>query len=196
MSHIPFGPISFEGVVQAVAKVKERLIRAVKALEEARVPYAVIGGHAVAAWVSRVDESATRNTPDVDILVRRSDHREAVAALVASGFQPRVVKGVEVFVDGPDAHDRDAVHLIFANEKVRPDDAVPTPDVDESEVAESYQVLSLPALIRMKLTSYRHKDIVHLLDFIDVGLIDLSTVATVPPELAARLQELIDNPDS
>ncbi len=48
----------------------------------------------------------------------------------------------------------------------------------------------------MKLTSYRLKDRVHLLDFIDVGLIDQSTVATVPPELAPRLQELIDNPDS
>ena len=37
---------------------------------------------------------------------------------------------------------------------------------------------------------------VHLLDMIDVGLIDQSTVATVPPEFALRLQELIDNPDS
>jgi hypothetical protein len=48
----------------------------------------------------------------------------------------------------------------------------------------------------MKLTANRLKDKVHILDMIEVGLIDQSTVATVLPELAPRLQELIDNPDS
>ena len=42
-------------------------------LEEAGVPYAVIGGNAVAAWVSRVDKAAVRNTQDVDILLRREE---------------------------------------------------------------------------------------------------------------------------
>ncbi len=193
---VPLGPISFERLVRAVAKVKERLTRAVKALEAAGVPHAVVGGHAVASWVTRADEGGVRNTPDVDILVRRADHREAVAALVASGFQPRIVKGREVFVDGPEANDRDAVHLIFANEKIRSDDACPAPDVAESEPEVSFRVISLAALIRMKLTANRLKDKVHILDMIEVGLIDQSTVATVLPELAPRLQELIDNPDS
>ena len=42
-------------VEQAVAMVKERLKRSVSALEAAGVPYAVAGGHAVAAWVSQID---------------------------------------------------------------------------------------------------------------------------------------------
>ena len=52
---------------RAVEKVRQRLLRAASALEQAGVPYAVVGGNAVAAWVSRVDEAAVRNTQDVDI---------------------------------------------------------------------------------------------------------------------------------
>jgi len=193
---VPLAPFSFKEVVEAVEAVHERLVRAAAALDAASVPYAVIGGNAVAVWVRRVDRAAVRNTQDVDILLRRSDLAAAAAALSPAGFVQRHVKGIDMFLDGPGAKARDAVHVIFAGEKVRQDDLCPAPDLTESERAEAYQVLSLPALIRMKLTSYRLKDQVHLLDFIDVGLIDQSTVATVPPELAPRLQKLIDNPDS
>ena len=193
---VPLGEFSFERVVEAVAKVKRRLIRATEALEAAGVPYAVAGGHAVAVWVERRGEGGVRNTPDVDILVRRSDFDPASAAHASAGFFPKQSGDSIIFLDGPDAKDRDAVHLFFAGEKVRPEYACLAPDVAESERAEAYQVLSLPALIRMKLTSLRRKDQVHLLDLIDVGLIDQATVATVPPELAPRLKELIDHPDS
>jgi hypothetical protein len=47
----------------------------------------------------------------------------------------------------------------------------------------------------MKLTSYRRKDQVHLLDMLEIGLIDATWPARFPPELAARLQQLIDTPD-
>jgi hypothetical protein len=66
-------PVSWQRMIAAVEKVRNRLLRAVKALEQAKVPYAIAGGNAVAAWVSRVDEGAVRNTRDVDILLRRAD---------------------------------------------------------------------------------------------------------------------------
>jgi hypothetical protein len=47
----------------------------------------------------------------------------------------------------------------------------------------------------MKLTSFRRKDQVHLLDMVEVGLLDRSWLAKLRPELAARLQELLDNPE-
>jgi hypothetical protein len=190
------GPFSFDRMVQAVAKAKQRLIRAVNALEAAGVPHAVAGGHAVAAWVSRVDEAAVRNTPDVDILLRRADFNAATVALTSAGFVPAHVKGVDLFLDGPDARVREAVKIVFAGEKFRAEDLLPAPDLDESEPDKTFRVVALPALIRMKLTSFRLKDKVHLLDLIEIGLIDQSTVATLPPELSPRLQELIDNPDS
>jgi hypothetical protein len=40
------------------------------------------------------------------------------------------------------------------------------------------------------------KDRVHLLDLLEVGLIDASWAGRLPPELSARLQEVIDNPDA
>ncbi len=189
-------PFSFERMLQAVERVKQRLIRAVEALEAAESPTPSSGGHAVAVWVSRVDEGGVRNTPDVDILIRRQDLEAAMAALASAGFLPGRVGEMALFLDDPDASPRGPLHLIFAGEKVRPEHHHPAPDVNESEVSESFRVVTLQALIRMKLTSYRLKDKVHLLDMIDIGLIDQSTVATVPPELAHRLQELIDNPDS
>src|SRR5437764_3787656 len=104
----------------AVEKVRQRLLRAAAALDKAGVPYAVAGGNAVAAWVSRVDEAAVRNTQDVDLLLRRSDLPAAKMALAKAGFIYRHAKSLDMFLDGPGAKARDAVHLVFAGEKVKP----------------------------------------------------------------------------
>jgi len=173
-------------MVRAVELVRERLARATAALEQTGVPYAVIGGNAVAAWVARVDEAAVRNTRDVDILLRRADLPAARAALEKTGL--------DLFVK-PDAKARDAVHVVFAAERVRPEYALPAPDVAESESPTTFRVLNLDALLRMKLTSFRRKDQVHVLDMVGVGLIDASWLSRLPPELAARLKELLDTPE-
>lgn len=195
MAEIVLRDFSWERVIEAVEAVQDRLLRATRALEDSGVPYAVIGGTAVALWVARVDRSAVRNTQDVDLTIRRGDLERAKNALASAGFIYRHVKGIDMFLDGPDAKVRDAVHVIFAGEKVRPEDIAPAPDVTESEQAESYRVLKLDALARMKLTSFRRKDQLHLSDMLDIGLIDASWLDRFPPELAARLKELIDNPE-
>jgi hypothetical protein len=182
-------------MIGAVEKVRARLRRAVAALEAARVPYAVAGGNAVAAWVSRVDEAAARNTQDVDILLRRSDLPAAIVAMTRAGFVHRHTAGLEMFLDGPTARARDAVHVVFATEKVRPDSVFPAPDVTESEETSSFRLASLDALVQMKLTAFRDKDRTHLRDLIDVGLVDATWLGRVPPELAARLQTLLDHPE-
>ena len=189
------GPFSMERVVRAVERVRQRLVRAASALHDARVDYAVVGGNAVALWVSRVDESAVRNTQDVDILIRRADLDAARAALEAVGFVYRHVGGMDVFLDGPDAKPRDAVHILFANEKVRPQETVANPDVSEVERAEPFRVICLQALVRIKLTAFRDKDRMHLRDLIDVGLVDGSWLATLPAELAERLRTILETPE-
>src|SRR5205823_1142704 len=170
-------------MIRAVEKIRDRLLRAAKALDSACVPYAVAGGNAVAAWVSRVDEAAVRNTQDVDVLLRRSDLAAATAALAPAGFIHRHVAGMDLFLDGPQAKARDAVHVVFAGEKVRPESVWPAPDVSEAELSGSFRVVALEALVRMKLTSFRRKDQVHLLDLLDVGLIDATWCQRLPPEL-------------
>jgi hypothetical protein len=195
MADIPSGELILERMVRAVEKVKERLLRATAALEKAGVPYAVAGGNAVAAWVARVDEAAVRNTQDVDLLLRRSDLDAATAALATVGFVRRHVASIDMFLDGPKAKARDAVHVVFAGEKVRQQYLLAAPEITESERMDQFRVLSLDALVRMKLTSFRDKDRTHLRDMIDVGLIDAGWTSRLPPALAARLQELLDNPD-
>jgi hypothetical protein len=196
MSSIQFGPISWERMIRAVEKVRARLDRAVAALEGADIPYGVAGGNAVAAWVSRVDEAAVRNTQDVDILLRRDDLEKAKSALAAAGFTFRDVKGVDMFLDGPGAKARDAIHIVFAGEKVSADYVAAAPDVADVDTSGPFHVVDLEPLVGMKLTSFRLKDRVHLLDMINVGLIGDSWPARFPQELAARLQSLLDNPDS
>jgi hypothetical protein len=84
---------------------------------------------------------------------------------------------------------------VFAGEKVRAEYELPAPEVDESKPTSTCQVLNLDALVRMKLTSFRRRDQMHLLDLIDVGLIDPTWVGRLPETLAQRLQELIENPE-
>jgi len=190
-----YGEVSWERMIRAVEKVRERLRRAVAALEAAGLPYAVTGGNAVAAWVSRVDEAAVRNTQDVDILLRRADLPAAIAAMTQAGFVHRHTAGVEMFLDGPNARARDAVHVVFAAEKVRPAYPAPAPEVSESEQTASFRLVTLEALVRMKLTSFRDKDRMHLRDLIEVGLVDTSWCARLPSELSARLQHLLRSTD-
>lgn len=188
-------PFSLERVVAAVEKVRQRLLRAATALRAAGVPYAVAGGNAVALWVSRVDEAAVRNTQDVDILVRRADLDRARAALEAAGFVYRHAGGVDMFLDGPGAKPREAVHIVFANEQVRPQDPLANPDVTESEETDLFSVISLEALVRVKLTAFRDKDRTHLRDLIDIGLLDANWLPRLPDVLAVRLRQLLDTPE-
>jgi hypothetical protein len=195
MAVATYAEVSWERMSNAVENVRRRLLRAARALDEARVPYAVAGGNAIAAWVSRVDEAAVRNTQDVDVVLRRTDFSAARKAMEQAGFVYRHVASIDMFLDGPDAKARDAVHIVFASEKVRADYAAPVPDVSESEETETFRLLSLDALVRMKLTSFRDKDRVHLRDLMDVGLVDAGWLERVPAALRSRLQELLDNPE-
>lgn len=182
-------------MVTAVERVRERLRRAVKALEAGGVPYAVVGGNAVAAWVATIDPAAVRNTQDVDILLRRGDLDAAERALAAVGFVRVELLGIEMFLDGAGGGPRDAVHVIIAGEKIRPQYALAAPDVSEAAMPDDFRVVALESLLRMKLTSYRDKDRTHVRDFLEVGLIDASWVARLPADLGARLQALIDTPE-
>jgi hypothetical protein len=178
-----------------VEKVRERLKRATGALEAARVPYAVIGGNAVAAWASRVDPGAVRNTADVDLLVERADFDRAKVALESVGFVHRHESANEIFLDGAEGRPRDGIHMFFSRERICKDRPESWPDLSCVSRHETYSILGLEPLVRIKLSSFRSVDRTHLRDMIEVGLLDRSWLAKLPEELAVRLQELLDNPD-
>ena len=89
----------------------------------------------------------------------------------------------------------DAVRVLFAGEKARADQSEPNADPDESEETGEYRVISLEALVRMKLSAFRDKDRVHLRDLVSVGLIDATWTGRFSPQLASRLQQILDTPE-
>src|ERR1017187_4374474 len=94
---MPFATL--ERYEEALETISQRVRRAAAALEKHRVPYAVIGGNAVAAWVSRIDPEAVRGTRDVDIAIRRAELERATEAMAEAGFKFREELGIAKFVD-------------------------------------------------------------------------------------------------
>ena len=183
--------VSFSSYVMAVNRVEERLRKVTKALDAAGVPYAVIGGNAVAAWVATADPHATRATKDVDVLVRL-EHRDRIAAAMASlGFVEHDLRRILMYIDPAEPSRRSGVHFVWADTLIKPSYAAPSPSVEESiRGSEGFLVLTLPALLRMKLTSFRDIDRVHVRDLIKVGLVNASVRATLSAPLQTRLAEI------
>ncbi len=178
---------------RAVEKVNERLRKTVGILEKSSVPYAVIGGHAVRAWVAQVDEAAVRTTRDVDILVRPADLPALIAAMTGAGFHHRQTAGLDMLVEHPDASARDAVHVLLCGNIEKGGE--PNPDIDPSARANDFRTVPLETLVRMKLNAFRDKDRVHLRDMISLEMIDVSWLDRYPQPLRSRLNELLDDPD-
>jgi len=182
----------WEKYVMALDDVTARLQRITKALADASVPYALVGGQAVALWVATKDAAAVRTTKDVDVLLRREDLPRARAAAASIDMDYFEVIDVGMFLERDDPNPRKAVHLVWAGEKVKPDNVLPAPTVDDSAALEpGTQVVSLAGLVRMKLMANRDQDRVHLRDMIDVGLVDRGLLVELPPSLSQRLESLL-----
>lgn len=187
----PMGSISFRAHLMAVDRVQSRLRRVTTALGATGVPYAVIGGNAVAAWVGSVDPGAPRATRDVDLLVRRSDADRITEVMAALGYRRMDPLQPDHFIDPDEPSRRSGVHLVWSGERVRPSYTVPSPTVEEAvRDPEGFLVLDLPALVRMKLTSFRDIDRVHVRDMLEVGLISTQSRDELPAELRARLEQV------
>src|SRR5437870_2051513 len=185
-------PGLWESYVMALDKVTERLERITRAFESAAVPYALVGGQAVALWVATKDPAAVRTTKDVDILLGRADLPKARSAAATVALDYFELLGVGMLLERSDPDPRKAVRLLWAGEKVRPEYPLPSPTVDERETLEpGKQVVSLAGLVRMKLMSNRDQDRVHLRDLIGVGLVGRDLLQPLPSELASRLDALL-----
>ena len=178
----------YEAFVMAMERVERRLKEVSAALDRAGIPYAVVGGNAVAAWIATIDPAATRTTKDVDLLVRRGDLERISATMTELGFRREILRDLVLFLDPEEPSRRSGVHLVWAGEKVRPSYLHATPEVHEAvRDASPFALLSLPALVRMKLTSLRDIDRVHIADLLETGLIDDGVRAALPADLRERL---------
>ena len=191
----PLLPFAFERYVAAVERVRQRLFRVTSALTTDEVPYAVVGAHAVAWWVSRAGEGGERNTPNVDVMVDAADVDRAVDSVRRAGFVRRPDLPPDRLVDGADGNPRQRLMLVRAGQPFRPTDLTAVPALSEVVRGERFPVVDLEPLARMKLTADRTIDRVHVRDMIDAGLIGATWTARFPPELGGRLQHLLDTPD-
>jgi Nucleotidyl transferase AbiEii toxin, Type IV TA system len=189
---IPSPSTPWQRYQMALDDVTDRLERITGALTAAGVPHALVGGQAVALWVATKDPAAVRTTKDVDLLISKADLPAAKKAARASAMDYCEILGVGMFLETADPNPRKAVRLVWAEEKVRPDYALPSPPVDSGiELEPGKSVVPLAELVIMKLMANRDQDRVHLRDMIDVGLVDRSMQANLPTELAQRLDILL-----
>ncbi len=174
-----------------VEQLLDTVRRLVQAFTQAGLDYRVVGGVAVFLHVTERDPGAARSTRDVDIAVDRAQLQAVVDAVRPFGFTYRHAAGVDMLVDAREPKARSAVHLVFVREKVRPEYVEPVPDFSApARTAEGVLLAPVADLVRMKLTSYRLKDKVHIQDLDVVGLITSEVEAQLPEVLRARLREV------
>jgi hypothetical protein len=164
-----------------------RLLELHQMMTTAGISYRVVGGLAVYLHVAVKDPLAARLTRDIDAAVARTDLSRIVAAAQTFGWTYRHAAGVDMLIGPDESGARSAVHLIFLNEFVQQDYLEPVPDSTPTTSAEGFILASVSDLVRMKLTSYRLKDKVHIQDMDSVGLITPAVESTLSPALLARL---------
>ncbi len=105
-------------------------------------------------------------------------------------FRFRHVAGVDMLVDKEKPQARSAVHLVFVNEKVRTEYLEPVPASEPVRTKEGILIAPVADLVRMKLTSFRLKDKVHIQDLDGVGLITQEIEKSLSEPLRQRLAEV------
>ena len=174
-----------------VEQLFDVLNRLARALSQAGIEYRVIGGVAVFLHVQERDPLAARMTRDIDLAVDRRDLTAISEAVRPFGFEYRHAAGVDLLVDAEQPKARSAAHLVFVREKVRPDYIEPVPDFSPPvRTAEGAMLAPVADLVRMKLTSFRLQDRVHLKDMDAVGLITAEIESQLPEPLRERLREV------
>jgi hypothetical protein len=174
-----------------VEQLLDTVRRLAQAFTQAGLDYRVVGGVAVFLHVHQRDPGAARSTRDVDIAVDRAQLQAIVEAVRPFGFTYRHTAGVDMLVDSREPKARSSVHMVFVREKVRPDYVEPVPDFSPpTRTVEGVLLAPVADLVRMKLTSYRLKDRVHIQDLDAVGLITREMEAQLSEPLRARLHQV------
>ena len=136
----------------------------------------------------------------MDILLARADLPAATVALAAPRFHHRRVASpghggtLDVFLDSAESKVGDALPIVFAEEKTRPDQPEPNTRIDESEDAGGFHLIALDALVRMKLAAFRDKDRVHLRDLVSVASSTNRGFPASPPP-CANVSLILSSPE-
>jgi Uncharacterised nucleotidyltransferase len=172
-----------------VEQLLDRLRRIHAALDAARISYRIVGGVGVFLQITERDPDLARMTRDLDLAVQRDDLQRIIAAAQAAGFRYRHAAGVDMLFDSSNPKGV-AIHLIFAHERAEPSYLEATPFSEPAVAADGYLVAPVADLVRMKLTSFRLKDRVHIQDMDGVRLITPEIESALPEVLRERLAQV------
>lgn len=145
-------------------------------LEEASIPYVIIGGLALNAY------GYPRQTVDVDVVLRKADHDRLLAAHLGSAYR----KGTGPSRRLVDMRREVNVDVLISGElagRRSKNKAVRFPDPDEAVIQGELRTVTLPRLIELKLVTWRYKD------WGDV--VELIRRNDLPEELAEQLQPIV-----
>lgn len=192
--HLPFD--------RALYSLTSDLSRIAAVLAGAGIEFEIVGGVAVLAHILGRDRSRSFVTRDIDLLVRREDLDHLIAAAEAAGYQARKIAGESLLIR-PGQAAAEAVRLVFAGERSKSAQPVEHPAVAPRQMQLfdlSIPVAPLSDLVRMKLSSFRAKDLVHLETLEEAGLITPSVESELPAVLLDRLRQarqqwLAEKPD-
>jgi hypothetical protein len=163
-----------------VEQLFDRIQQLHSMMTPAGIPYRIVGGMAVYTHVYEQDPLRARLTADVDAAIDRGGLPSIVAVAEKEGLVHRHVAGVDMLVDKENPRARSAIHLVFVT------------GLDNAPIftREGFAVAAVVDLVRMKLTSYRLKDRVHIQDLDGAGLITAEIEAGLPEALRMRLCEI------
>ena len=160
-------------------------------LENAGVPHELVGGLAVFLHVENADSTHSSLTRDIDLMIRREDLGGVITVAETHGFRFRHAAGIDMLLYGDTTSARNAIHLLFAGEKVKASQTEPNPPLNPRRLGlhgQEFWVIPIADLVTMKLSSYRDKDRVHVRGMDAAGLITPEVEAALSEELKARLR--------
>ena len=159
-------------------------------LEQAGVPHELVGGLAVFLHVENADSTHSSLTRDIDVMIRRDDLPHVVAIAEQHGFRFQHSTGLDMLLYGATNSARNAVHLLFTGEKTKETQLEPHPGIRPVRAGmhgQEFLVIPVVDLLRMKLSSYRDKDRVHVRGMDAAGLIPLEVEQELSSDMRSRL---------
>jgi hypothetical protein len=160
-------------------------------LERAGVPHELVGGLAVFLHVENADATHSSLTRDIDVMIRRDDLPRVIAIAEEHGFRFRHSAGIDMLLFGETSSARNAIHLLYADEKVKATQLESHPGIHPVQAGlhgQEFQVIPILDLVRMKLSSWRDKDRVHVRGMDAAGLITNEVEEGLSGELRGRLR--------
>ena len=159
-------------------------------LEQAGVPHELVGGLAVFLHVENADSTHSSLTRDIDIMIRRDDLPRVVSIAEQFGFRYRHSAGLDMLLYGESNSARNAVHLLFAGERVKQTQLEAHPAIRPVRAGlhgQDFLVVPVVALVSMKLSSCRDKDRLHVRGMDAAGLITQEVEQALNEDLRFRL---------